>query len=163
MSRPSSANSLFISPPLFGCEPPLLSPSSKGLAAKSGFRSAFLKASAMIAASAPENGPPSAAEPPCDIDEAASGDAMEDARWRTEPAAPAPAKAAPPIGDRGVCASAIIGDAEPIELRLEVSFLLRRRRMTKKARMPPATRAKNPRMAITAIAQWGKGAALPAD
>jgi len=35
--------------------------------------------------------------------------------------------------------------------------------MTKKARMPPATRAKNPRMAMTAIAQWGKGVALPAD
>jgi len=121
-----------------------------------------------MAASAPENGPPSPAEPPCDIEDAASGDATEDARWRSEPAAPAPtaAKPAPSSnGDRGEFgrALAIMGDAEPIEPRLEFSSLLRRRRIMKKARMPPATRAKTPRMTMTAIAQWGKFDALLAD
>lgn len=118
----------------------------------------------MMAASAPEKGPPSPAEPPWDIKEAASGDATDDARWRTEPpaAAPAAGKPAPP-GDCGEFGRtlAIMGDAEPMEPRLESPALLRRRRMMKKARMPPATRARNPRTTITAMAQWGKFEASP--
>jgi len=111
----------------------------------------------MIAASAPENGPLSPAEPPWDINEAASGDAIEDAR-RPEPAAPAPVIAIPvppSSGDRGECgrASAIIGEAEAIDPRLEPSGLLCKRRTMKKTRIPPATRAKKPRMTMTAMAQ----------
>lgn len=53
---------------------------------------------------------------------------------------------------------AIIGEAEPMELRWESSSELRRRtrRMIRKARTQLATMARNPRTTITAIAQWGK-------
>ena len=165
MSRPSSASSLFINTPLLAWSEPGLSPSSIP-PAKSGFRNAFLNASAMIAASAPEKGPPSPAEPPCDAVEAPSGDMTEEARcsYATPPAAPAaPAASIPPPpsnGDRGefACSAlAIMGDAEPMEPRFESSSFRRRmRRIQRKARIPPARIARRPRTTMTPIAHLGK-------
>jgi len=76
MSLPSSANSRLRSSSslVSGLSCSGLSPSSTGLPAKSGFRRAFLNASAMMAASAPEKGPGSPALPALEIVEAPSGE-----------------------------------------------------------------------------------------
>lgn len=62
MSLPSSANSLlrttFPAASVSRSRSPFVSPSSTDRTAKSGFRSFLRKASAMIAASAPDKGPP---------------------------------------------------------------------------------------------------------
>lgn len=63
------------------------------------------------------------------------------------------------IGDCGAPpAPAIMGEAEPIEPRLEERTLsLRRARRTRRnPRIPNAIIAKKPRTTMTAIAQWGK-------
>jgi len=163
MSLPSSANSRLSSSSSFGSPVSCsgLSPSSTGLPAKSGFRKAFRKASAMMAASAPENGPGSPALLALDIVEAPSGDTTlgapcpcEVAVLACRPGTTAPARS----GD--ACewpAFAIIGELEPIELRLDsIAFRRRTRRMMKNVSTHVVTIARNPRTTMTAMAQCGK-------
>jgi len=149
---PSSANSRFIRAPsvpsgLSGFSG--LSPSSTGELAKSGFRKAFLNASAMIAASAPENNGPLSP----DVVDAPSGEITLGGPWPCDELVCRPTAAAASSGDPGelpMCA--IIGDAEPIELRFD-SFRLRTRRIMKKPRTHVVATARNPSTTITAMAQ----------
>lgn len=130
-----------------------LSPSSMGRSAKLGFRNAARKASAITAASAPENG---AASLPCDIVDAPS---LSGDRGLSGAAAPPAILPAPVTGDWGSRAFAIMGVDDPIDPLCDNRlFRLRRsRRMITKVRMPPASRARKPSTTITAMAQWGKG------
>lgn len=126
-----------------------LSPSSTG--AKLGFRKAARNASAITAASAPENSAPSL---PCD-----SVDAPSPSIDRARPiGAGPPEKLQPPVtGDCGSCAFRIMGVDEPIDPRCD-SWLWRfrrSRRMMTNARITPASSARKPRTTMTAMAQCG--------
>lgn len=150
ISRPSSASSRLSNWCSFCSWDSGLSPSSIGRPAKSGFRRAFRNASAMIAASAPENGV--SVEWECEIIEEPSFGEYRDAGRG--------AGACPINGDCGAApAPVIMGEADPIEPRREVRALSLRlaRRMIRNPRTPIARIAKKPRTTMTAIAQWGKG------
>jgi hypothetical protein len=168
MSLPSSASSRFMMSGVFSGWSGL-SPSSTGRLAKSGFRSAALNASAMIAASAPENGTCSPALPDREMVEAPSLRAPAPPcpveLWRSTAAAPAAPAAAPvSSGELGwLSTCAIIGDEEPIEFLFDSICLLRIRRIMKKARMHVVAMARNPRTTMTAIAHRGKSEPEPPD
>lgn len=106
-----------------------------------------------MAASAPENGPLSPRLPTLEIVEAPSGETTL-AGWcpiELCRSAAAPANNGDP-GELPVCA--IMGEAEPTELRFEsISFRLCTRRMMKKARIHVVAIARNPSTTMTAIAQ----------
>ena len=137
-----------------------LSPSSL---VNSGFRNAFLNASAMIAASEPVMTPSGLAEPEF------AREFIESSLYRTDGAvrtgggtvvmivAPCPIEvlvAAP--GDKGAPGACIIGDSEPIEvLRFNERLLLAPRRRTKD-RVKMETIEITPSMTMSAIAQAGK-------
>lgn len=153
MSRPSSANSRLINGSGTGWSSGL-SPSSTGRSTKFGFRSMSLKAFAMTAASAPENGAESLVRDMVDAPSCTSGEFGL--------LVPSPADTNAAVPRRGdwvawLCACDIMGVDEPMEPRCE-SAAPRRiliRRMMKKMRIPVATKARKPRTTMTAIAQCG--------
>jgi hypothetical protein len=130
---------------------------------KSGFRSIFLNASAMIAASAPLNGPVSVALPGREMVDAPSCTTLGGipAWWPVELWARADSGAVGTTGDC-CCTFAIIGEAEPIEFLFEsIRCRLRSRRRIRKKRRHMAAMAKKPSTTITAMAQCGKPEPVP--
>ena len=171
ISLPSSANSRFI---ICSSCPSGLSPSSTGAAAaKSGFLNIFLNASAMMAASAPLKGPLSPALPGRDVVDSASCVMLgASCCWLScldsvppPPPPPLPGRvgggrrAVAPRSGEVFATLAIMGDADPMEFRFASlsSFSLRRRirRRMRNTSTHVATKARNPRTTMTAMAQWG--------
>lgn len=165
ISLPSSANSLLrttfpASSASRSAVASGLSPSSTDGPAKSGFRNILRKASAMMAASAPEKGPPLSLM----VDAASVVTFLVAIDGDTPDAA---AAAGIPVcggsgGEPGLSylwimswlPRAIIGEADPIEFRFEsTSLLLRMRRRMRKTRMHVAAMARKPKTTMTAIAQ----------
>jgi hypothetical protein len=163
MSLPSSANSLLRTtfPAASASRSAVvsgLSPSATAGPAKSGFRNILRKASAIMAASAPDKGPPLSLV----VDAASAGRFLVTIDGET----PVAVVGIPVWGGSGGLSTiwtmswlsrAIIGEAEPIEFRFEsISLLLRMRRKMKKTTMHEAAMARKPKMTMTAIAQRGK-------
>jgi hypothetical protein len=166
ISRPSSASSLLRSSASFFAFSSGLSSGVPPM--NSGFLSAFLNASAMIAASAPENRPDSCAELLREIKEPSSPACLSWLPDAPPMASPAASPVANPLvpskgeASRGAPAfSVIIGVAEFTESRWVGYLRLRILQMNRKARTQVAKRAKKPKTEMTAIAQWGKDEVAP--
>lgn len=160
ISRPSSASSLLRSSASFLA---FSSGLSSGLSlSNSGFLRAILNASAMIAASAPENRPDSCAELLREIREPSSAVVLPGTPRAPTGTGPVASAVVEPLGpSRGeeswpaAGLSVIIGVAEVTESRWVLNFRLRILQ-NKKRRTQVTKRAKKPKTEITAIAQWGK-------